>query len=683
MNRTAKELMIFSKAMLSIHDTSDLLKFLNSDACAFLQVERINIVLHREQIGDHLLYYIDRDQNVICESFLEQNTELYNVACDDGFYQLNQQQFRYYYPDFTSHPAYRGVEHYCKVPLATVNQPFGYIEFINPKLKVLEDGEREFRLVNNMLVSFVAHVLDHEFASNKAQKLSDERDNYHILVDVTNAVISQSNKEMLLTALIRCLNEHFSLKNLAVIEIHNNHFVQYSSHIQGNTVHHDCYFFSDGSVFESMKDRHEAVCLNRSDLALLHTRENAFVVRDGIDQVYLFPLSFRSLQVGYIAYMRDELQPGLALNTEMLWQISARVAMAMHGLSVHEAHIKQMTESEYIPIEDNYDCFQIFDDIISQSEAMNQVLEQVAMVADCDSTVLLLGETGTGKELVARAIHKLSRRSHSRMVKMNCAAVPEGLFESELFGHERGAFTGAISQRVGRFEQANNGTLFLDEIGDMPLELQPKLLRALQESEIERVGRNQLISVDVRIIVATNADLLSMVENKSFRSDLYYRLNIFPIEIPPLRDRVDDIPLLVKHFTRELSKKMGKNITSITRETMLALSRFSWPGNVRQLRNFIERSVILTRGSVLNAPLDELVKQGLVLDVNTDDGEKQTDSKDPHPTITRDAIIQALKDSNGIVAGARGAAEKLGLKRTTLISRMQKMGISSKDYIDV
>ena len=336
----------------------------------------------------------------------------------------------------------------------------------------------------------------------------------------------------------------------------------------------------------------------------------------------------------------------------------------------------------------------IFDDIISQSEVMNKVLEQVALVASCDSTVLILGESGTGKELIARAIHKLSLRSKTDMVKMNCAAIPAGLFESELFGHERGAFTGAISQRVGRFEQAHKGTLFLDEIGDMPLELQPKLLRALQENEIERVGKNALISVDVRIVVATNVDLLRRVEEKKFRNDLYYRLNVFPIQIPPLRERAEDIPLLVKHFTRELAKKMGKTITAIAAEDLAVMSAFPWPGNVRELRNFVERSVILTRGNVLNVPVHELKAASHSACVPTEkvppiNPEAAGVINSPEPAVKGDVVkpiidkadvIKALKACHGVVAGPNGAANQLGLKRTTLLSRMQKMGINSQDF---
>ena len=299
------------------------------------------------------------------------------------------------------------------------------------------------------------------------------------------------------------------------------------------------------------------------------------------------------------------------------------------------------------------------------------MLKQVEMVAQSDSTVLILGETGTGKELIARAIHNLSGRNSRRMVKMNCAAMPAGLLESDLFGHERGAFTGASAQRIGRFELADKSSLFLDEVGDMPIELQPKLLRVLQEQEFERLGSNKLIHTDVRLIAATNRDLKQMVADREFRSDLYYRLNVFPIHLPPLRERSEDIPLLVKAFTFKIARRLGRNIDSIPAETLRLLSRMEWPGNVRELENVIERAVLLTRGSVLQLSLPEMSieTEPLAAEVLPEEGEDEYQ-----------LIVRVLKESNGVVAGPKGAAQRLGLKRTTLLSRMKRLGIN-KDQL--
>ncbi len=305
-----------------------------------------------------------------------------------------------------------------------------------------------------------------------------------------------------------------------------------------------------------------------------------------------------------------------------------------------------------------------FDEIVGRSKVMNRVLQQVEIVAPTAATVLILGETGTGKELIARAIHRMSSRNDSPFITLNCAAIPAGLLESELFGYERGAFTGALSQKIGRFEMANRGTLFLDEVGDIPLDLQPKLLRALQEKAFERLGGTRTIPIDVRLIAATNRNLSQMMGDKLFRSDLYYRLKVFPITTPPLRDHPEDIPALVRHFTRKYAREMNRPVETIPPDTMQALSGFTWPGNVRELENFIERSVILSRGPALCAPLPELRTEaaqatGLTL-----------------AAMEREYILRAFRETSGVVSTA---AKRLGIPRTTLNAMMRKLGISRKD----
>src|SRR5208283_3051338 len=307
-----------------------------------------------------------------------------------------------------------------------------------------------------------------------------------------------------------------------------------------------------------------------------------------------------------------------------------------------------------------------FEDIVGKSAALRNVLDQVAIVAPTGSTALLHGETGTGKELFARAIHNLSPRRERTFVRLNCAAIPSGLVESELFGHERGAFTGALMQKRGRFELADRGTFFLDEIGDISLELQPKLLRALQEHEFERLGSAKTIRVDVRLIAATHRDLPSMMRNNQFREDLFYRLNVFPIEIPPLRDRRDDIPLLVNFFVSRLSRKMQKQIRTIPKDAMEALATAPWPGNIRELANFIERAVILTQGTELRVPLKEIKKSAVSV----------ATSGSTFEGAERQAIVEALKASEGKISGIGGAAARLGLKRTTLQNKMRKLGVA-------
>jgi len=328
---------------------------------------------------------------------------------------------------------------------------------------------------------------------------------------------------------------------------------------------------------------------------------------------------------------------------------------------------KEKLAEEKLYLEQEIDTELGFENIIGESRALKAVMESVAKVAICDATVLLLGETGTGKELVARAIHRKSQRSGSAFIKMNCAAIPSGLLESELFGNEKGAFTGAVNKKIGRVELADKGTLFLDEIGEISLALQPKLLRVLQDHEFERLGGTKTLNVDFRLIAATNRDLGESVRESEFRSDLYYRLNVFPIRLPPLRERRDDIPLLVKYFVQKIARRMNKSITSIPTKTMDALAGWDWPGNIRELENFVERSVILTHGSVLAAPLGEL----------------QPAAAEPAKDETllaaeRQHILNALRESRGQISGPRGAATRLGLKRTTLQSKLKHLGINPR-----
>ena len=324
--------------------------------------------------------------------------------------------------------------------------------------------------------------------------------------------------------------------------------------------------------------------------------------------------------------------------------------------------------------------------MVGKSPAMQHLLSEIALVAPSEATVLIHGDSGTGKELVARAIHASSARSEKPLVTLNCVALNESLLESELFGHEKGAFTGADKRREGRFVEADGGTLFLDEIGDLPLELQPKLLRVLQEREIERLGGSRTIPVNVRVIAATNRDLWQMVEDRQFRSDLFYRLNVFPLELPPLRDRPEDIPLLAKHFTQKMARHMNRSIDAIPTEALRQLMSWDWPGNVRELENVIERAVLLTRGNSLNLHLN--VRQSRLLPtLNEDSALRSSMAQLLHPTTPendeeeRQRIVQVLRETNGIVAGPRGAATRLGMKRTTLLSRMQRLGISVREVL--
>ncbi|MFP5276739.1 MAG: sigma 54-interacting transcriptional regulator [Acidobacteriota bacterium] len=364
-------------------------------------------------------------------------------------------------------------------------------------------------------------------------------------------------------------------------------------------------------------------------------------------------------------------------DAELLGQIAGQVAMAVNNALAFKriAELRDRLNQEKQYLEDEINLEHRFEDIVGESTGLRNVLRQIETVAPTDATVLIQGETGTGKELLARAIHRLSPRADRTFIKLNCAAIPAGLIESELFGHEKGAFTGAIARKIGRLELAHEGTLFLDEIGELPLELQPKLLRALQEREIERLGGTRPIPVNVRLIAATNRDLARMVAEKQFRSDLFYRLKVFPVFAPPLRERAGDIPVLVRHFVTRHSRRMGKSIETIPPEAMQALCRWKWPGNIRELENFLERAVILSRGSVLHVPLVELE------DVDEDEPEEETAANPTLHAAEREHIVRALREAKGMIGGVNGAAARLGLKRTTLNSKIKKLGIERSEYM--
>src|SRR6266536_2488608 len=417
-----------------------------------------------------------------------------------------------------------------------------------------------------------------------------------------------------------------------------------------------------GHAFQSGKP----MVVNQLDPATIPPEMYRKAVGEGLNSFCDVPLISRSRLLGVLAVARREENTFDADQVTFMTQVANQVAIGVeNALAYREiADLKDRLAQEKLYLEDEIRGEMDFEGIVGQSSALRHVLQLVETVAPSDSTVLLLGETGTGKELIARAIHDRSRRKDRTFVKLNCAAIPTGLLESELFGHERGAFTGAISQKVGRLELADRGTLFLDEVGDIPSEIQPKLLRALQEREFERLGSNHTKRVDVRLIAATNRDLEKMVEERQFRNDLYYRLNVFPIRIPPLRERQEDIPLLVRYFTQKYARRMEKQIESIPASAMQKLSAWHWPGNIRELENFIERSVILTQGTALQAPIAALSNNG-----------KNAPVAGTREANERDEIIRVLKITNGRIAGPEGAAARMDIKRTTLISRMKKLGI--------
>jgi formate hydrogenlyase transcriptional activator len=438
---------------------------------------------------------------------------------------------------------------------------------------------------------------------------------------------------------------------------------------------------------------------NAADPDLYGHEASEKALADGFRSHVFLPLVHRGRALGVLGLARRNDDTFTADDVEFLSQVSGQIAIAVENALAYQeiSELKDKLAQEKLYLEEEIRSEMNFENIVGNSPALRHVLELVETVAPNDSTVLLLGETGTGKELIARAIHDRSRRKDRTFVKLNCAAIPTGLLESELFGHEKGAFTGAITQKMGRMELADQGTLFLDEVGDIPIEIQPKLLRALQEREFERLGSIHTRTVNVRLIAATNRDLEEMIKDREFRSDLYYRLNVFPIRIPPLRERKADIPLLVSYFVQKFAKQMQKKIEAIPPAAMKVMTAWEWPGNIRELENFIERAVIMTRGKSLDPPLLELRKSKteapvhapapqaqpdiariLKEAINTLNGKKRVD--DDRAKQQREEIVRALTEANGRIGGADGAAARMGLNRTTLHARMKKFGIDPRQY---
>ena len=529
------------------------------------------------------------------------------------------------------------------------------------------------------VASHVATAIESAIAIDTAdsyqKQLLNQRDRLRLLLEINNHIISHLNVNDLLRAASASVRKHFA-----------NDFAGFWI-IDKERTRLDCAVLdfpeSNGSlanfVMPELTDEdvqkirsRQADLWSRTDMERLPAALLERFTNEGIQELAISPLTTSNGPLGVIVLGSRRVNHFAAKDLELLSQVGTQISLALDNAlayaRLNASHNR--LEEERLYLESEIRSEYNFEDIVGKSKALRRVLEQIAIVAPTDSTVLLHGETGTGKELVARAVHSLSPRKDRTFVRLNCAAIPSGLIESELFGHERGAFTGALMQKKGRFELADHGTLFLDEIGDISLELQPKLLRALQEHEFERLGSTRTIQVDVRLIAATHRDLSAMIREGKFREDLFYRLNVFPIEVPPLRERREDIPLLVHHFVASLARRMQKRIASIPKRAMDTLVSAPWPGNIRELENFIERCVILTQGDQLVVPLDELMRPA---------SSRNTPASTFHDA-ERQAIIDALKSCSGKMSGSGGAAECLGLKRTTLQNKMRKLNISRADY---
>jgi formate hydrogenlyase transcriptional activator len=559
-----------------------------------------------------------------------------------------------------------GVHSICVVPLTTALRRLGSLEFASVAKGTYHDSELTFLLqVARQVAVAVDNVLHQE-------ELSRERDRLQLLLEVNNAVVSKLELEDLFTTIVSSLRRvvpheatSLYLYRPETRNFHRNvlNFPSGKGLLEGSNP----IALDDTPAGEAFRSR-KTVCWHEADMQRFHSDTASRLIAEGLKSGCCAPLMLPGRVLGTLNLGSSRPSAFSGADAELLTQVAGQVAIALdNALAYREINeLKEKLEKENVYLRDEIRTETNFEEIVGESAGLKRVLQQLEIVAPTDSTVLILGETGTGKELIARALHQLSTRSDRAFVKINCAAIPTGLLESELFGHEKGAFTGAISQKVGRFELAHRGTLFLDEIGEVPLELQSKLLRVLQEQEFERLGGTRTIRVDIRLVAATNRDLTLMMEAGLFRSDLYYRLHVFPITVPPLRERQEDIPVLVRYFAQRYATRMKKPIETIPTKTMDRLAHYHWPGNIRELENLIERAVILSSGSELSVPLTEL---------------KTAIPTQSQPLATlegaeRDHILRALRDTKWVIGGSSGTAARLGMKRTTLISKMKKLGIS-------
>ena len=592
-----------------------------------------------------------------------------------------------------------------RVPLTTPRRRLGTLGITSRDRNAYRSEDVGFL---QMLSRGVALAIDDalNLRKSRAAQLELERQNTRLklLLDLTNRVTSNLDLTELLRVVSGSVRQvmECDLVAISLVDSESGNFRIYALDFPNSKgfVHEELVTSHSGATlraFETLKP----VIVNQFDPAEFGPDASQIVLGEGLKTLCLAPLVNRGRAIGILGLARKKDTFFSEHDAEFLTEVAGQVAIAIeNALAYREiSELKDKLAQEKLYLEEEIRSELNFEQIIGSSPALKHVLELVETVASSDSTVLLLGDTGTGKELIARAIHDHSRRKDRTFVKLNCAAIPTGLLESELFGHEKGAFTGAISQKIGRLELAHLGTLFLDEVGDIPIEIQPKLLRALQEREFERLGSTQTRKVSVRLVAATNRDLEKMIGAREFRSDLYYRLNVFPIRIPPLRERREDIPVLVRHFVHRFARQMQKQIETIPAATMKALTNWEWPGNIRELENFVERAVILTRGKTLEVPIAELRKSGVDAPVPNHNGTHDEISRIVRETISeiskgntrsaakehdekeRQEIMRVLRETKGRVGGTDGAAERMAINRTTLISRMKKFGIDPRLFV--
>src|SRR5882724_1403162 len=595
------------------------------------------------------------------------------------------------FPEFLKRFREHNVRALAIIPLTTAQRRLGAMGFGRLVPQCITDTELQFmqRVASQVAVA-VDNALNFESSQAYQTQLSLERDRLQALLEVNNVLVTSRELPEVFRGIVSTLKRviHHDYTSLALLDPVSGLLKIHALDFPG----HQGLFKQEITIARDASPAGTAIATGQPLLARgaeleRYTSDVMRILRaEGLQSVCCVPLITQGRTFGSLNLASRRLDAFPPQDVELLQQVAAQIAIAVeNALAFKEIDaLKNKLAVEKLYLEEEIRSEFNFEEIVGESPVLKRALAQVELAAPAGTTVLLLGETGTGKELFARAIHNLSPRRDRTFVKINCAAIPSGLLESELFGHEKGAFTGAIAQKVGRFELADRGTLFLDEVGDLPLELQPKLLRVLQEQEFERLGGTRTTRVDVRVVTATNSDLSKLVAERAFRSDLYYRLNVFPIQIPALRERPEDIPLLVRYFVQRFSRSLNKEVEYIPADDMDALSNYSWPGNIRELENLLERAVILSPGKELRVPLSELKSATLAAAAGTDSSSSFTSSTSSTSLTSsistleeaeRQHILRALKQTQWRVAGPKGAAVLLGMKRTTLQARIRKLGI--------
>jgi formate hydrogenlyase transcriptional activator len=563
----------------------------------------------------------------------------------------------------------KGIRSYCALPLTTAGKRLGALGLGSPRVSdYSEESLRSLRKVTELVALAVENALTRE-------ALQQEKERMQALLEVSATLMMNRDLEKLFPEIYRFVRRVIG-HDFASVAVYDEAAQALSLYpldsplTQGLLETNKCLPTKETPAGRALLEG-ETKTFSRENLVAMHSGFVSQMLEQGIQSLCCIPMVTRKGTLGALNLASKEHNAFIGQDLDFLKQVAAQVAVALDNARAYRkiAELKDKLTKEKLYLEDEIRSELNFEEIVGESAALKRVLNEARTVASSDATVLILGETGTGKELIARAIHRMSSRKNASFIKLNCAAIPTGLLESELFGHEKGAFTGAVSQKIGRLELADKGTLFLDEVGEIPLEMQPKLLRVLQDQEFERLGSTHTIRVNIRLIAATNRDLAQSIASRQFRSDLYYRLSVFPIRMPELRERREDIPLLVRYFAQEFARRMKKQIETIPTETMDALVNWTWPGNVRELENIIERSVILSQGPILTVPLGELK---LSAQDSLNDGTLES--------LRRETIVCVLRETGGVLGGPHGAAARLGLKRTTLQSRMQKLGIFREEY---